>query len=84
MITIKELINKIKWDKKENPDDYTLGYWDNMQKKLIMFPYKAIKEMSENFITVEIDSEEKEIPMHAVKIVKKKGEMIWKRQISND
>jgi len=84
MITIKELINKIKWDKRENPEDYILAYWDNMTRKLVEFPYKAIKETSKNFITIEIDGEEKEIPLHRMKLVKKKGETVWKRRILND
>jgi uncharacterized protein (UPF0248 family) len=84
MITIKDLINKIKWDKRENPEDYVLSYWDNMADKLVEFPYKAIKETSQNFITIEIDGEEKEIPIHRMKLVKKKGETVWKRRILID
>lgn len=84
MIRLKDLINKIKWDKRENPEDYVLDYWDNMIHKLIEFPYKAIKETSKNFITIEIDGEEKEIPMYRVKFVKKKGETVWKRRTSSD
>lgn len=79
MIRLKELINKIKWDKRENPEDYILAYWDNMTRKLVEFPYKAIKEKSKSFITIEMDGEEKEIPTHRIKLVKKKGETVWKR-----
>ena len=84
MISIKDLINKIKWDKRENPEDYVLAYWDSMADKLVEFPYKAIKEISKNFITLEIDGEEKEIPIHRMKLVKKKGEVVWKRRILID
>ena len=33
MITIKELINKIKWDEREKPSDYILVYIDLGKKK---------------------------------------------------
>lgn len=84
MIPIKELLNKIKWDKRENPEDYTVGYYDRLRKEIIEFPFKAIKEIDENFMLVEIKGEEKTIPLHAIKIVRKKGEQLWKRPISND
>ena len=35
MITIEDLINKIKWDEREDPADYSLFYIDRMTKKLV-------------------------------------------------
>ena len=84
MITIKELLNKVKWDKKENPEDYTVGYWDNRRKELIEFPFKAIKEIGENFILIEVNGEEKDIPIHTIKVIKKKGETIYRRPYEGD
>lgn len=83
MISIKDLLNKIKWDKNENPDDYTVGYYDRLKKEIIEFPFTAIKEIDENFMLIEINNEEKMIPLHAIKIIRKKGEQVWKRPISN-
>lgn len=34
MIPIKDLLNKIKWDKKENPKDYEIFYYDRILKIL--------------------------------------------------
>ena len=84
MIPIKELLNKIKWDKNENPEDYTVGYYDRVKKEIIEIPFISIKEIDENFMLIEIKGEEKTIPLHAIKIVRKKGEQLWKRPISND
>ena len=84
MIPIKELLNNIKWDKNENPEDYTVGCYDRVKKEIIEFPFTSIKEIDENFMLVEINGEEKTIPLHAIKIVRKKGEQLWKRPISND
>ena len=84
MIPIKELLNKIKWDKRENPEDYTVGYYDRLRKEIIEFPFKAIKEIDENFMLIEIKGEEKTIPLHAIKIVRKKGGQLWKRPYERD
>jgi len=79
MISIIDLINKIKWDKKEHPKDYTLAYLDRIQKKLIEIPYTKIKKLEGTFIIIEQDGEETNIPTHRIKQVKKKGKIIWQR-----
>ena len=81
MIPIKELLNKIKWDKRENPEDYTISYYDRVKKEIIEIPYKKITHISENFMLIDANGEEKMIPLHAIKIVRKKGEQLWKRPI---
>jgi len=81
MIPIKELLNKIKWDKNENPEDYTVGYYDRLRKEIIEIPYNKITHISENFMLIDANGEEKMIPLHAIKIVRKKGEQLWKRPI---
>jgi len=77
MQTIKELINKIKWDKRENPEDYSLVYIDLGKRKEL--DYTEIRRLEGNFMVIEKDNEEIEIPLHRVKEVKKKDKIIWKR-----
>ena len=77
MQTIKDLINKIKWDKRENPDDYILVYIDFRKEKEI--PYTAIKRLEGNFMVLEKNNEEVEIPLHRIRKVKKKGKIVWQR-----
>ncbi len=78
MIQIKDFLNKIKWSKEENPDDYFIGYWDNVDKKLIFIKFNEIKKIEGNFL--ELDrGEETYIPMHRIKEVRKKGKLVWKR-----
>jgi uncharacterized protein (UPF0248 family) len=77
MITIKDLINKIKWDKRESPSDYVLIYIDMGERKQL--PYTDIKRLEGNFMIVERYGEEVEIPLHRVREVIKKGVVVWKR-----
>jgi len=79
MISIIDLINKIKWDKKEHPEDYTIAYKDRIKKELIEIPYTKIKKLEGAFMIIDQDNEETNIPTHRIKQVKKKGEIIWQR-----
>lgn len=79
MITIKELVNKIRWDKRETPSDYTVGYEDRVLKKVIEVPYTAIKRIEGGFFIIEKEGRETDIPLHRVKRLKKQGKTVWKR-----
>ena len=79
MQSIKDLLNQIKWDKKEHPADYTIGYEDRVAKGMITIKYTDIKRMEGNFMVIEKDLKETEIPLHRVREVKKKGELVWER-----
>ena len=75
MISCFEILNKIRWDSNLNKEEYLIYYLDNIKKKLIEIEFINIKEISRNFITLE----DKEIPLHRVKEIRKKDRLIWKR-----
>lgn len=79
MITIKDLLNKIKWDKRENPADYIIFYYDRILKKLIHLDFKTIKKIENNLITLIKENEEINIPLHRIRRVIKKGKVVWER-----
>ena len=70
-----EILNKIKWDKNLNKEDYLVYYLDNINKKLIEIRFNDIIEITKNFVTLE----DKEIPIHRIKEIRKKEKLIWKR-----
>ncbi|MBW2997783.1 DUF504 domain-containing protein [Candidatus Woesearchaeota archaeon] len=79
MITIEDLINKIKWDNREDPADYLLFYLDRITKKLVEIRYKDILRVEDGFIVLEREGEETNIPLHRIRKVTKKGEIVWQR-----
>ena len=79
MQTITDLLNKIKWDKREKPEDYEIFYFDRILKKLIGLPYKEIKKIEQGAMVIKKDGKEVEIPLHRIRQVKKKGVVVWKR-----
>ena len=79
MITISELMNKIRWDPNEDPDDYELAYIDRISGKLIMISYNDVERVDEGFMILVRDGDEKRIPLHRIRKVMKKGDVVWKR-----
>jgi len=79
MITIKELLNKIKWDKRENPDGYRIYYYDRVLDKLIEVKYNDILDIEGLFARIMHNGRKIEIPLHRIKQVRKKGKLIWER-----
>ena len=68
MIPIKELINKIIWDPRENTEDYILYYLDRTDSSLKPIHFDNIKGIDGNFLVLRSGVE---IPLHRIKLVKK-------------
>jgi len=79
MITIRQLLNKIFWDKRENRSDYQLLIYDRMEKKLIKINFDKIDGLDRNFLKINDKNGLKYIPLHRIKIVLKNKEVFWKR-----
>ncbi len=79
MQPIKDLLNKIKWDKRENPNQYAIFYFDRVLKKLIKIPYIKIKRLEGSFMILNND-EESNLPLHRIKKVMKNNIVVWERK----
>ncbi|MBI3027635.1 DUF504 domain-containing protein [Candidatus Woesearchaeota archaeon] len=79
MPPIHHLLNKIKWDKRENPKQYSIFYFDRILNKLIQIPYAKIKKL-EGFFMVLDNEEESNIPLHRIKKVMKNNVFVWERK----
>lgn len=76
MTTIKEMLDKIKWDSKEKGEEYEIGYWDRIEKKEIRIKYEKIIDYDNLFMNLG----ESEIPLHRIKKVYKNGKLVWERK----
>ena len=79
MQPIQDLLNKIKWDKREDPKLYSIFYFDRVLKKLIKIPYNKIKRIEGSFMVLD-NEEESNIPMHRIKKVAKDNVVVWERK----
>ncbi|MDP2906925.1 MAG: DUF504 domain-containing protein [Nanoarchaeota archaeon] len=77
MLPIKDLLNRIRWDDKENPEDYEIVYTDRVFKKEIKIRFKDISRIEDEFMIVN----EASIPLHRITKVYKKNKLIWERKI---
>ncbi len=80
MIFIKDYLDKIRWDDRMKPEEYTLVYLDrNKDEKEV--PYKEIVEIGDDYIKVEREGNKGvvEIPMHRIRKIKKSGFVVWQR-----
>ena len=80
MQPIQDLLNKIKWDKRENPEQYSIFYFDRILKKLIKIPYTKIKRIEGSFMVLN-NEEESNIPLHRIKKVTKDNIIVWERKL---
>ena len=79
MISILNLLNKIKWDKNLNPEEYSIFYLDRITKGLIEIRYNDIKKTEKSFIILEKNNQEVNIPLHRIRKVKRKNKLVWGR-----
>ncbi len=81
-LTARELLNKIIWDKNENPKEYKIFYLDRIDDKKHGIDFSEIKRIEGNFIIVkrEDSEEETEIPIHRIREIRKENHMVWERK----
>ena len=82
MQPIHELLNKIKWDKRENPNEYSIFYFDRILKKLIKIPYNKIKRVEGIFMVLD-NEDESNVPLHRIKKVTRNNIIVWQRKQKN-
>lgn len=80
MLPIKDFLNKIKWDKRLNPDEYSIFYIDRLTKDLIDIKYNNIKRIEKGFIIIKKDGEEINIPLHRIRRVERDKKLVWERK----
>jgi len=80
MQPIQDLLNKIKWDKRENPNDYLIFYYDRILKKLMQIRYNEIKRIEGSFMILD-NEEESNVPLHRIRKVAKNNVVVWERKV---
>jgi len=79
MTTIKQLLDRIKWDENFKPEQFAVHYLDRIKNKLIEVRYNDILKIEPGNIVIKKNNEETRIPLHRIKRVTKSGFTFWKR-----
>jgi uncharacterized protein (UPF0248 family) len=83
MMPIRELLNRIRWDKEFAKAEFLIGYYDRLEDALFFVPLKRVVQEPGNHFSVKIMDDEGVVhlvPFHRIKAVYRNGELIWKRE----
>ena len=81
MRNVKDLVNKILWDKKEKPEHYKIGIIDRYTKEIEFLPFGHVEKIEGNFMVINSGAEICEVPLHRIRTVKRLGKTAWQRKI---
>ena len=83
MIPIHELLNRIRWDKEFGRGNFSIGYYDRVEERVIRVALREIFFEPDDHFSFDLIDEEgmlHSIPLHRIKEVYKDGELIWHRE----
>ena len=83
MITIRELLNRIRWDRDYGRGEFTVGYFDRVEERIILVPLVRVRFDPDDrfsFQLTDAAGEPLAIPLHRVCEVYRNGELIWRRE----
>jgi len=86
MITIRALLNQICWDPEYGRGDFSIGYLDRIQKRIIVVPLSEVRFDPDNHFFFQLGDAGGEpitIPLHRVCEVYRNGELIWHRELAS-
>ena len=79
MVTAKELLSRIKWDKNLKPEEYFIFYIDRVANKLAVIKYSDILKIDGSFMVLDKYPEEVYIPLHRIREIRRDGKLVWRR-----
>jgi len=84
VITIRDLLNRIRWDREYGRGDFAIGYFDRFAQRIIVVPLGNVRfPPYDHFSLVlnDVAGEPITIPLHRVYEVYRNGELIWHREV---
>ncbi len=83
MQTVREFLNRIRWDESLAGSDFKIGYYDRLQDGLIVVAFKEIIFSKGDRFAFQVIDEEgvvHSVPYHRVKAIYRDGRLIWHRE----
>ena len=82
MLPIHELLNRIRWDPQFARGNFELGYFDRVEKRIIVVPFAEVtfpRDDPGSFQLTDAEGRVLRVPLHRVREVYKDGWRIWHR-----
>lgn len=83
MITIRTLLDRIRWDPEYGRGNFAVGYYDRLEEQIIVVPFGALCFDPDDhfcFQVTDAAGQAHTIPLHRVCEVYRDGERIWRRE----
>lgn len=84
MITVRQLLSRIRWDPEFGLGEFVIGYYDRLEGEVILVPLGEIRFPDADrfsFQLLDPYGEPISIPLHRICRVYRDGELIWQRNI---
>jgi uncharacterized protein (UPF0248 family) len=82
VITIRALLDRIRWDPEFGRGEFTIGYYDRIERRVVSMPFARIQLVPGNhfsFTAIAPDGAAHDVPFHRVREVRRDGRVIWER-----
>jgi uncharacterized protein (UPF0248 family) len=83
MVTIRALLDRIRWDPEFGRGEFVIGYYDRVEKRTVLVPLAFLDFDPHDHLTFRLtdaSGTEHSIPLHRVCAVYRDGECIWRRE----
>lgn len=84
MVTIRALLNRIRWDREYGRGEFAIGYFDRVAERVIVVPLAEARFDPDDrfsFQLTDAAGEPLTIPLHRVCEVYRNGELVWHRAL---
>lgn len=82
MQTIKQLLDRIRWDPAFGRGEFEIGYYDRVERRILRIPLREVVFAADEhgfFECLDEDGQARSVPLHRIKEVYRDGELIWQR-----
>jgi uncharacterized protein (UPF0248 family) len=83
MIPVRELLNRIRWDRQFADAAFRIGYYDRVDDTIVVVPLSRVVQESGDHFAVRVldhDGVSHLVPYHRIREVYRNGELIWQRR----
>lgn len=83
MITIRALLDRIRWDPEYGRGEFAIGYYDRLEERMIRVPLAFVQFAPDDHFSFQLTDtagEPVSVPLHRVCAVYRNGELIWHRE----
>jgi uncharacterized protein (UPF0248 family) len=82
MLPIRDLLNRIRWDREFGGSFFEVGILDHVRRKIIRIPFNDIRFEEHSRFLIHFEDEMGDmltIPLHRIREVYRDGLLIWQR-----